>query len=62
MEIAALASELRERLGAQRAPRRVLEVADPLPRTGQEKLDRKRILEVWRTLAGHRPLDLASLL
>jgi long-chain acyl-CoA synthetase len=61
IEAAALTSELRDRLGAQRAPRRVIETADPLPRTGQEKLDRQRILEVWRTLSGHGPLDLARM-
>lgn len=53
-----LANELRQRLGAQRAPRRVVETSEPLPRTGQEKLDRRRILQMWQSLAGHAPLDL----
>jgi acyl-CoA synthetase (AMP-forming)/AMP-acid ligase II len=54
----AIAAELRERLGAQRAPRRVIETTEVLPRTGQEKLDRRRILTLWQQLAGHAPLDL----
>lgn len=55
-----LADELRDRLGAQRAPRRVVETREALPRTGQEKLDRRRILEVWQQLAGHAALDLRA--
>lgn len=55
-----LANELRERLGAQRAPRRVVETSEALPRTGQEKLDRRRILEMWQRLAGHAALDLRA--
>jgi len=50
--------ELRNRLGASRAPRRVVDTLEALPRTGQEKLDRRRILEMWQRLAGHAPLDL----
>ncbi|HEX8245863.1 MAG TPA: class I adenylate-forming enzyme family protein [Longimicrobium sp.] len=57
---AAVASELRERLGAMRTPRRVIESAAPLPRTGQEKLDRKRTRALWHELSGHAALDLAS--
>jgi acyl-CoA synthetase (AMP-forming)/AMP-acid ligase II len=53
-----IAAELKDRLGAQRAPRRVIETTDVLPRTGQEKLDRRRILTLWQQLAGHAPLDL----
>jgi long-chain acyl-CoA synthetase len=53
-----LTAELRHRLGAQRAPRRVVEATEALPRTGQEKLDRRRILQMWQTLAGHAALDL----
>jgi acyl-CoA synthetase (AMP-forming)/AMP-acid ligase II len=56
----AVATELRNRLGAQRAPRRVVETTEALPRTGQEKLDRRRILEMWQRLAGHAPLDLRA--
>ncbi len=55
-----LTTELRQRLGAQRAPRRVVEATEALPRTGQEKLDRRRILQMWQTLAGHAPLDLRA--
>lgn len=55
-----IAAELRERLGPQRTPRRVVETAEALPRTGQEKLDRRRILALWQQLAGHAPLDLRS--
>ncbi len=55
-----LTIELRDRLGAQRAPRRVVETSEALPRTGQEKLDRRRILEMWQRLAGHAPLDLRA--
>jgi long-chain acyl-CoA synthetase len=56
----ALTNELRDRLGAQRAPRRVVETREALPRTGQEKLDRRRILEMWQKLAGHAALDLRA--
>lgn len=55
-----LTNELRDRLGAQRAPRRVVETREALPRTGQEKLDRRRILEMWQKLAGHAALDLQA--
>jgi len=52
LDVNAVADELRQRLGASRAPRRVIEITSPLPRTGQEKLDRRRVVELWRTLSG----------
>jgi len=55
LDLGVVAGGLRTRLGAQRTPRRIIETADPLPRTGQEKLDRRRTLELWRTLAGQAP-------
>jgi long-chain acyl-CoA synthetase len=48
---AAVAAELRQRLGAHRAPRRVIQITQALPRTGSEKLDRKRVVEMWHSLA-----------
>ena len=45
--------ELRQRLGAHRAPRRVIQITDALPRTGSEKLDRQRVVEMWRSLVSH---------
>jgi long-chain acyl-CoA synthetase len=53
-----ITTELRDRLGALRTPRRVIETTEALPRTGQEKLDRRRILAMWQRLAGQAPLDL----
>jgi long-chain acyl-CoA synthetase len=55
LDLGAVAGGLRTRLGGQRTPRRIIETADPLPRTGQEKLDRRRTLELWRTLSGQAP-------
>jgi long-chain acyl-CoA synthetase len=55
LDLVAVADGLRTFLGGQRAPRRVIETADPLPRTGQEKLDRRRTLELWRTLSVQAP-------
>ena len=45
-----VAAELRERLGAHRAPRRVIQITHALPRTGSEKLDRQGVVEMWRSL------------
>jgi acyl-CoA synthetase (AMP-forming)/AMP-acid ligase II len=45
-----VADELRRSLGAVRAPCRVIETSRPLPRTGQEKLNRQCIVELWREL------------
>lgn len=56
----AVSDEIRHRLGDLRTPRRILESGEPLPRTGQEKLDRRKLLELWQTLSGHRALDLAA--
>jgi acyl-CoA synthetase (AMP-forming)/AMP-acid ligase II len=47
---AVVAAELRQRLGDHRAPRRVIQITDALPRTGSEKLDRQRVVEMWRSL------------
>ena len=52
IEPSAVAAELRIRLGAQRTPRRVITAINALPRTGQEKLDRRRISEMWHELSG----------
>ncbi|HEX2207987.1 MAG TPA: class I adenylate-forming enzyme family protein [Longimicrobium sp.] len=56
----AVAAELRHRLGPQRTPRRVIEITEPLPRTGQEKLNRARTRALWHELSGHAALDLAN--
>jgi long-chain acyl-CoA synthetase len=45
-----VAAELRQRLGAHRAPRRVIQITHALPRTGSEKLDRQRVVEMWSSL------------
>ena len=45
-----VAAELRQRLGAHRAPRRVIQITHALPRTGSEKLDRQGVAEMWRSL------------
>ncbi|MBL1078324.1 acyl--CoA ligase [Nocardia sp. 2] len=42
---------IRRDLGRQRAPRRVIAIADPLPRTGQNKLDRRAVTALWETEA-----------
>jgi hypothetical protein len=47
---AVVAAELRHRLGAHRAPRRLIQITHALPRTGSEKLDRQRVVEMWRSL------------
>lgn len=36
-----------DHLGSQRAPSRVIITCEPLPRTGQDKLDRRAVLERW---------------
>lgn len=56
-DMAALSNDLRSRLGAVRTPRRIIEITSPLPRTGQEKLDRRRVLEMWRTLSEQASID-----
>src|SRR5258708_6223214 len=45
-----VAAELRQRLGAHRSPRRVIQITHALPRTGSEKLDRQGVTEMWRSL------------
>lgn len=52
LDLPALADGLRSRLGGTRTPRRIIETPGPLPRTGQEKLDRRRVIEMWRNLGG----------
>ncbi len=47
---AVVAAELGRRLGAHHAPRRVIQITQALPRTGQEKLDRQRVVEMWHSL------------
>jgi long-chain acyl-CoA synthetase len=47
---AVVAAELGRRLGAHHAPRRVIQITQALPRTGQEKLDRPRVVEMWHSL------------
>lgn len=39
--------ELRETLGPQRSPLRVISTRSPLPRTGPEKLDRRAVQQLW---------------
>jgi long-chain acyl-CoA synthetase len=60
LDLGVVADGLRSRLGAQRTPRRVIESADALPRTGQEKLDRRRVLELWRALSSPVPSNSAE--
>jgi long-chain acyl-CoA synthetase len=47
---AVVAAELGRRLGAHHAPRRVIQITQALPRTGSEKLDRQRVVEMWHSL------------
>lgn len=51
----AVSAELRTMLGAQRMPRRVITAASSLPRTGQEKLDRRLVREMWQEIASQAP-------
>jgi len=53
---AVVAAELGRRLGAHHAPRRVIQITQALPRTGSEKLDRQRVVEMWRSLVSPAPL------
>jgi acyl-CoA synthetase (AMP-forming)/AMP-acid ligase II len=41
---------VREDIGAHRAPYRVVKIDSGLPRTGQDKLDRKEIILLWNSL------------
>lgn len=50
LDDAQLLAAIREDLGHQRAPHRVFQYADRLPRAAQEKLDRKAIAQLWATL------------
>lgn len=43
-------AELERRMGRQRAPRRVVLTEDPLPRLGQEKINRRQALARWERL------------
>lgn len=43
---------VRTDLGLQRSPYRVVTITDHLPRTGQDKLDRKKILSLWKSTLG----------
>jgi acyl-CoA synthetase (AMP-forming)/AMP-acid ligase II len=43
-------AELERRLGRQRAPRRVVLTEEPLPRLGQEKINRREALARWERL------------
>src|SRR5258708_40022074 len=47
---AVVAAELRQRLGAHRAPRRGIQITHALPRTGSGKIDRQGAAELWRSL------------
>jgi acyl-CoA synthetase (AMP-forming)/AMP-acid ligase II len=47
LEPAALSRRLRHHLGAERSPRRVLVVDEPLPRIGQDKPDRAAAARLW---------------
>jgi long-chain acyl-CoA synthetase len=55
-----IGARLKGMLGQLRTPRRVIEVADPLPRTGQEKLSRVALLKLWHDVSGHMAMDMAS--
>ncbi len=44
---AIVAQQVRDDLGIQRAPRRVIAVEEALPRTGQDKLDRRAVAALW---------------
>lgn len=48
-------THVRADLGAQLGPSRIVETDEPMPRTGQDKLDRARISQLWSTLSkqGH---------
>ncbi|KPL29213.1 hypothetical protein OH797_08215 [Streptomyces anulatus] len=45
-------AHLREALGAQRAPCRVVLTGEPLPRGGQDKLERPSVVARWDALPG----------
>ncbi|MFJ2095092.1 class I adenylate-forming enzyme family protein [Streptomyces sp. NPDC087901] len=49
---ATLLTWLREALGVQRAPCRVVLTTEPLPRGGQDKLDRPHVVARWDALPG----------
>jgi acyl-CoA synthetase (AMP-forming)/AMP-acid ligase II len=55
LDVEAARAELTRRLGPQRAPRRVVATATPLPRVGQGKIARPQALAMWRELVSSRP-------
>jgi long-chain acyl-CoA synthetase len=55
-----IGATLKQMLGQLRTPRRVIEIAEPLPRTGQEKLSRVALLKLWQHLSGNAAMDMAS--
>lgn len=52
LDATAVRLRLESALGSQRAPRRVMVVDEPLPRIGQNKLDRRTARELWAARAG----------
>lgn len=52
LDATAVRLQLESALGRQRAPRRVIVVAEPLPRIGQNKPDRRTARELWAARAG----------
>jgi acyl-CoA synthetase (AMP-forming)/AMP-acid ligase II len=54
-----LSRELTDRLGRERSPRRVVIVSEPLPRLGQDKLDRRAARARWDEITS-RPLSNAT--
>ena len=44
-----------DRLGRQRAPRRVVLTTDPLPKVGHGKLDRRGLATLWEAATGEPP-------
>jgi long-chain acyl-CoA synthetase len=51
---------VRDYLGIQRAPRRVICISSPLPRLGVSKLDRRAIQEVWESETNQLSADAHS--
>ncbi|MEO7084789.1 MAG: class I adenylate-forming enzyme family protein [Gemmatimonadaceae bacterium] len=55
-----IAGALKQMLGGLRTPRRVIEIAQPLPRTGQEKLSRVALRALWQEVSGQAAMDWAT--
>jgi long-chain acyl-CoA synthetase len=55
-----IGATLKQMLGQLRTPRRVIEIGEPLPRTGQEKLSRVALRKLWHEVSGQTAMDLAT--